>query len=233
MKIRGERECTACGARWSYYETGEVTCPECGSLRSVGVDERTEHTAGTATLDLTGVMAAVGNEDVRTLADRATEQTRGYLRSVGFVHAGELQPLTDTDLSASELRRVGTTLGRVLQITETEELYFYTLLRGAAADDRPGPADVPETFWPERALAVATSAERYVRDFRRVYEEREPAVDSVLSAVTGRRKRIEALDGAVEPEESEQLVRALRGLSRYRREGDEAALARARDRFDG
>jgi DNA-directed RNA polymerase subunit RPC12/RpoP len=41
MKIRGERECKDCGARWSYYETGSVSCPECGSRRSVGVDDRT------------------------------------------------------------------------------------------------------------------------------------------------------------------------------------------------
>jgi len=231
MKIRGERECTACGARWSYYDTGEVACPECGSLKSVGVDERTEHTAGTAELDLTDVMAAVDEEDVRTLADRATEQTRAYLRSVGFVHAGELQPLTDRYLAATELRRVGTTLGRVMQIDEREELYFYELLRGAAEDDRPEPGEVPEAFWPERALAITASTEQYVRDLRQVYEEREPAVDSVLSAVTGRRKRIEALDGAVEPDEPERLVRALRELTAYVTAGDEEALARAQDRF--
>jgi uncharacterized Zn finger protein (UPF0148 family) len=231
MKVRGERECTACGARWSYYETGEITCPECGSVRSVGVDERTEHTAGTAELDLTPVMADIDDEDIRTLADRASEHTREYLRSVGFVHAGALQDLDETYLAASELRRVGTTLGRLMQIEDGERLYFYDLLRGAAEGDRPAPGDVPETFWPERALAVAASAELYVRDIRRVHEEREQAVDSVLSAVTGRRKRIEALDGSVEPAESERLVRTLRDLSAYLREGDEGALARAQERF--
>jgi uncharacterized Zn finger protein (UPF0148 family) len=231
MKIRGERECTACGARWSYYETGEITCPECGSVRSVGVDDRTEHTAGTAELDLTPVMADVDEADIRTLADRASEHTREYLRSVGFVHAGELQDLDETYLAASELRRVGTTLGRLMQIDDAERLYFYELLRGAAEGDRPAPEDVPETFSPERALAVAASTDVYVGDLRRVYGEREQAADSVLSAVTGRRKRIEALDGSVEPSEAEQLVRALRDLSAYLRRGDETALARAQERF--
>jgi DNA-directed RNA polymerase subunit RPC12/RpoP len=31
MKIRGERECTDCGTRWSYYDTASVECPQCGS----------------------------------------------------------------------------------------------------------------------------------------------------------------------------------------------------------
>jgi uncharacterized Zn finger protein (UPF0148 family) len=231
MKIRGERECTACGARWSYYETGEIACPDCGSIRSVGVDERTEHTAGTADLDMTPVMADVDEADIRTLADRAGEHTREYLRSVGFVHAGALQRLDETYLAASELRRVGTTLGRLLQIDDCERLYFYELLRGAARGDRPAPDDVPETFWPERALAIAASTDVYVRDLRRVYEEREQAVDRALSAVTGRRKRIEALDGSVEPAEAEQLVRTLRDLHAYLRDGDETALARVQERF--
>jgi len=231
MKVRGERECTACGARWSYYETGEIACPDCGSLRSVGVDERTEHTAGTTELDLTPVMADIDETDIRTLADRASERTREYLREVGFVHAGDLQELDDTYLAASELRRVGTTLGRLMHIEDGERLYFYDLLRGAAEGDRPAPEDVPETFWPERALAVAASTELYVRDIRRVYEEREQAVDSVLSSVTGRRKRIEALDGSVEPAEADRLVRTLRDLAAYLREGDETALARAQERF--
>jgi hypothetical protein len=54
----------------------------------------------------------------------------------------------------------------------------------------------------------------------------------VLSGVTARRKRIEALDGAVDPAEAEQLVRAVRDLSAFVREGDETALARADQRFE-
>ena len=231
MKVRGERECSDCGARWSYYETGEITCPDCGSIRSVGVGERTEHTAGTATLDLSAVKAQVETEDLRTLADEAAGATREYLRSAGFVHAGSLQPLSDTYLAASELRRVATTLGRVMQIDDDEELYFYDLLRGADQDERPEPGDVPETLHPERGLAVAASVERYVRDVRRVYEECERAVDSILEGVTARRKRIEALDGDVDPAEAESLVLTLRDLSAYLRDDDEAALARAQERL--
>jgi len=118
-----------------------------------------------------------------------------------------------------------------MQVEDDEELYFYDLLRGADQDDRPDPGNVPETLYPERGLAVAASAEAYVRDVRRVYEDREPAVDSVLEGVTARRKRIEALDGDVDPAEAESLVLTLRDLSAYLREDDEAALARAQERL--
>jgi uncharacterized Zn finger protein (UPF0148 family) len=231
MEIRGQRECSACGARWSYYETGEIACPDCGSIRSVGIDDPTEHTAGTATLDLTPVRADIDDREVRTLADRAAERTRDYLRTVGFVHAGSLQPLDDTYLAASELRRVATTLGRVMQIEDGERLYFYELLRGADGGDRPGPDDVPETLSPERGLAVAASVEGYLRDLRRTIDERDGDVDTVLSGVTARRKRIEALDGDVDPAEAERLVRTVRDLSAYLREDDEAALARGLERL--
>jgi len=54
MEIRGERECTDCGERWSYYETGDVACPACGSMQSVGVDEeRALHTTTAGEFDLT------------------------------------------------------------------------------------------------------------------------------------------------------------------------------------
>jgi len=231
MKVRGERECSACEARWSYYETGEITCPECGSVRSVGVGDRAEHTAGTAELDLAAVKADVDDEQLRSLADRATEAAREYLRAAGFVHAGELQPLSDTYLAASELRRVGATLGRVMQVEVHERRYFYDLLGGADRNERPAPGDVPETFHPERGLAVAASVERYLNDLRRVHEDREGAVDSVLSGVTARRKRIEALDGDVDPAEAERLVSTLRELRAYLREGDENALVRAQERL--
>lgn len=231
MEVRGERECQSCGVRWSYYETGEITCPECGSVRSVGLDEPTTHTAGTAELDLTPVRAAVDDCTVRELADRAAEKARAYVRTVGFVHAGELQPLSGTFLAAVELRQVATTLGRVVQVDDEEELYFLELLRGADQGERPPPDAVPGTLAPERGLAVAAGVDIYLSDLRRAVEEREPAVDRVLSSVTAHRKRIEALDGDVDPAEAERLVRATREVSAYLREGDEAALARASERF--
>lgn len=232
MDIRGERECADCGQRWSYYETGEITCPACGSIQSVGVGERKTHTAGTEPLDLSSVKAKIDDEPLETLATEASDQCRAYIKTVGFIHAGELQPLSDQYLAACELRRVGTTLSRVLQVDDSEELYFLELLRGADTGDRPGPDAVPESLRPERGLAVAAATNAYLSDLRQSLDDREQSVDSVLSAITAHRKRIEALDGDVDPREAEQLVRAIRDLGSYLREDDETALARALDRLD-
>jgi uncharacterized Zn finger protein (UPF0148 family) len=232
MEIRGERECTDCGAQWTYYETGSIECPECGSLRSVGVGERAEHTAGPVELNLQPAIEQIDDEALESVADTAVEQARTYLRAVGFVHAGELLPLLETYLLAAELRRVGTTVGRAMRVGDDEELYFLSLLRGGADSERPPPTEVPDSLRAERGLAVAAAAEAYISDIRRLYENPEPAVTDVLSAVRARYKRIEALDGDVAPTESEAVVRALRDLGSYLREGDETALARARGRFD-
>lgn len=231
MEIPGERECTACGTRWSYYETGEITCPACGSVRSVGVDDATAHTAGTVTLDLTPVRELVDERPLREVADEAADAAAEYLRTAGFVHAGELQPLEERYLAAAELRRVGTTMGRLMDVTEEEELHFLSLLRGADDGERPAPADVPETFHPERGLAVAAAVDAYLADLRRVREGTDPELDRALSAIWTRRKRIEALDGDVDPAAAERLVRATRDVSAYCREGDETALARVTERF--
>ena len=232
MEIRGERQCSACGRRWSYYETGDVSCPDCGSVRSVSVDDPKPHTAGTVTLDLSPVRKQVGEEPLREVADEAASVTAAYLRGAGFVHAGELQPLADTYLAAAELRRVGTTLGRLMDVSDAEEFYLLDLLRGADTGNRPDPADVPETLSPERGLAVAAAVDVYLSDIRRVRESEDRPFDRALSAIRTRQKRIEALDGEVDPGEAEQLVRAVRDAGAYWREDDAEALARASKRFD-
>jgi uncharacterized Zn finger protein (UPF0148 family) len=231
MRIRGERECDACGSRWSYYETGSVTCPECGSIRSTGRGERAEHTDGPATLDLAAVRADVDDAPLDRIARRSADAAGEYLRRSGFVHAGDLQPLGARYLAAAELRRVGGALARSMRIDDSEELYFLSLLRGVERGERPPPAEVPDSLRAQRGLAVAATAEAYVSDVRRVVGEPEPPVGEVLSALRARRKRIEALDGDVDPAEAERLVRILRSLSAYLRQGDEGALARARERL--
>jgi uncharacterized Zn finger protein (UPF0148 family) len=229
MKVRGERVCQSCGAQWSYYETGTLNCPECGSMRSVGVGDRAEHTAGSASLDLSDAVAAVDEEPLRDVAERAVEAAATYLRAAGFVKAGELQQFDDTHLAAAELRRLGQTLRRAMRVTDREELYFVSLLRAAHENERLPPEEVPESLRAERGLAVAASADAYVSDVRRL--DPVPEVGQVLSTVRAHRKRIEALDGDVAPAEAERIVRALRDIYRYLREDEEAALARAGERL--
>lgn len=235
MEISGERECTDCGVRWSYYKTGAVACPDCGSLRSVGVDDPATHTAGTTTLDLSPVRDQLEHQPLRAVADEAADAAAGYLRDAGFVHAGELQPLGDSYLAAAELRRVATTLGRVMDISDAEQLHLLTLLRGADSGDRPPPEAVPETLFPERGLAVAAGVDAYLSDLRKLRgraEHEDPPLDRVVSTVRARQKRLEALDGDVDPADAERLVRAVRDLGAYWRAEDTTALARASRRFD-
>ncbi len=231
MEVRGERECTACGTQWSYYETGEVTCPSCGSVRSVGVEERALHTASATGLDLTPVRQAVETEPLHEVAGLAADRAASYVRSAGFVDGGELQPLGAVYPAAAELRRVGATVARSMAVSDAEELYVLELLRIADSGERPDPEEVPDSLRAERGLAVTASVDGYLTDLRRWLDDREPPVDSVLSSVTTHRKRIEALDGDVDPAESERLLLTVQDLSAYLREGDEMALARAQERL--
>lgn len=231
MEIRGERECTDCGTRWTYYDTGSIECPECGSVRSVGVGERAEHTAGQASLDLGPAIDAIDEVPLDSVAELAVEQARTYLHTAGFVHAGELLAFSETYLLAAELRRVGATLSRAMRIEDDEELYFLSVLRGGANGERPPPAEVPDSLRAERGLAIAAAADAYTSDLRRLHEEPESTVAELLSSIRARRKRLEALDGDVDPAEAETIVRALRDLSAYLRTGDETALARTTERL--
>lgn len=225
MEIGGDRECTACGTHWSYYETGAIRCPDCESPRSVSVGEPAEHTAGGATLDLAPVRAALTEASITGLADEAADRARAYLRQAGFVDAGTLQPLTAQYAAAAELRRAGRAAGRLSRLGPDEQQYLLALLRGADRGDRPAPADIPDSFHPERGLAVAASVEAYLRDLRRVVVP-DDRLARALSTITTRRKRIEALEGAVEPTAAERLFDTTQALHAAVN-GDDAALERA------
>ena len=233
MKIRGQRECKECGARWSYYDTGEAACPECGSLHSVGVDEeRSLHTATAATLDLTPIRGGIDEEPTRRLAERAADRCREFTRGYGFIDAGALQPLDDTYLAALELRHVAGELARRMDVTDDEELYFTRLLQ-ADEGDRPAPDDVPASLAPMRGLAYANAVREYRSDLRTYLEEQpDPAAGGVVERLSDHVKRVRALDGDVPPGEAEALVAVARDVGRYLVEGEESALAEAESRLE-
>lgn len=229
MEIRGERECRSCGRRWSYYETGEVTCPHCGSMRSVGLDERTLHTARRGDLDLTAARtAATDEDDVERAAELAQETAREYLRGRGFVHAGDLEPLDDQTVRVHELRSVAAEVERRLAVDDAAGAYFLSLLRDdPAATD---PADVPEAFREARGLARAAAVDAYVADVRRWLDATPETPDdarSLLERLTTHQSRVEALDGAVDPETGDELVAAANDVASYLREPDSDARERA------
>ncbi|MFC4543552.1 TFIIB-type zinc ribbon-containing protein [Halosolutus amylolyticus] len=234
MKIRGERECKECGTRWSYYETGSVGCPACGSLRSVGIDERTEHTDLQVEFDLTSVRNAIDDVPTDDLAERAREACRDYVRRRGFVNAGDLRDLDDTYLAASELLHVADVLERDIRLEEREELYFLSLLRDADDGERPPHQEVPATIRAPRGLAYATAVQEYRGDVRTWAEDRSltTAERGALETLGEHAKRIRMLDGDVDPRLAERLIEATRDLANGLR-GDELAFAQAQDRLDG
>jgi hypothetical protein len=251
MEVRGERECQDCGARWSYYETGSVACPECGSVHSVGVeDDRRLHTDVADELDVTRAREAAAERPLAEAAAVAADCVREYVRNRGFVVGGDLRNLDDEYLVAVELRHAagvleraagGRGLGgggaaeRALDSGEDEELYFVRLLRAADGDaDRPAPDEVPAALRDARGLAYANAVRAYRRDVSAWLDASgaPPGAGDALERLGEHVKRVRALDGSVEPQTAESLVRAARELADYVRDGDEAAFDAARDRLD-
>lgn len=245
MEIRGERECQDCGTQWSYYETGSVTCPDCGSLRSTGLeDERRLHTDAPVEFDLTDVRTLVGDVTDEELATEAAETAREYVRRRGFVDGGELGRLDDTYLAAAELAAVGELLSRALSTTDDEELYFLRLLRGADRGERPDPADVPASLRSARGLADADAVEEYRRDATQWIETEDGVSDDPQGEPNGTHvretatllgehvKRIRALQGDVPPGDAERLVAAARDFGAYLRGERPDGLTTCRDRLD-
>lgn len=165
MNVRGERECRDCGNRWSYYETGAIECPQCESLRSVGVTERATHTDTPVTLELNAHRTRFG-EARGTLpsegVDELKRDLRRYVHKRGFINGGELRRLDSTYLAARELIEAVDVYDRLRDPTEFDREYLLALLAGADEGDRPETAAVPDTMWEARGMAAA----RAVGEFR-------------------------------------------------------------------
>jgi uncharacterized Zn finger protein (UPF0148 family) len=238
MEIRGNRECTDCGTRWSYYETGSVACPECGSIRSVGLEaERTLHTDSPVEFDLTPVRSLVDDAPFTDVADAAASHSREYVRKRGFVSGGSLELLDDTYLAATELAAVASELDRTLDRSDDEEWYFLELLRIADRGDRPAPSEVPHSMRAVRGLASADAVETYHRELSDWIDATEDAPGSefapaVLESLRSHTTRIQALQGDVDPETAETLLDAARQIGAYLRADDPEGLSTARDRLD-
>jgi uncharacterized Zn finger protein (UPF0148 family) len=231
MKFRGQRECQDCGTRWSYYETGEVACPNCESLRSRGIDERTEHTDAPVSIDLSPARSMVESEGLSAALDDATERCREFVTRTGFIHEGAFQPLSDTYLAANELIYAARESLRSMRIDDEEELYLLSLLQGADAGQRPPPEEVPRSMRTARGLAAADAIGDYQNDLR-TYLDEDSMVRRELATITEHVRRIEALDGDVDIMTSERIVHAMQDIGEYVRTDDEERLATARDRLD-
>jgi hypothetical protein len=238
MRIRGDRECSDCGHRWSYYETARIACPACGSLRSTGVGDREQHTNMPAEFDLTPARELAGADRWEEAIEAAIECCSDYVRKQGFIHGGDLLALTDTYLAAVELRAVARTYQRVDPGDETTEIYLLALLRGGDVGERPGPEIVTErtSIRAARALAYAKAIREYGREVRTHLDDHPfPEAARTLGSVVEHVKRVQALDGEVDPRTVEHLVCATQAIGRAIREreagNDESqpALASARE----
>lgn len=199
----------------------------------MGVDDRTEHTAGAVALDLSPVRGLADERPLADLAREAESVCADYVRRAGFIDAGDLEELDDTHLAAQELRHVAAALARSMRVADDEEYYFLDLLGGADDGERPLPTDVPASMQGPRGLAVAAAVDAYRSDVRRYLDDHpDPTAARLLGRVDEHRKRIAALDGEVDPRTAESLVDAVRAVGRALARDDEAALAEAEARLD-
>lgn len=222
MEIRGQRKCQSCGERWSYYDTGSVTCPACGSIRSVGVDERTRHTDGTVTLDLAAAQSAAAADDYRGATELARETAAEYARVRGFIDGGRLRPLDDVFVAAQELRRAAAALDRALDPTPEDRRYFRALLQGAPEGSRPAPECVTDRMRPARGLGAASGVDAYIKEVSTWQADHgdTPGITSPFGRLRDHVRRIEALDGDVDPVDADRLVTAAQALGRYVVDGE-------------
>lgn len=239
MKIRGKRECRSCGETWSYYETGSVECPACGSLKSVGRDnDRALHTDTPATLDVTPIVAQIADDNVRIedCRDELADRLRAYTRKRGFIRGGELRDLDDQYVGARELLHTVDILARRRDPSDLERLYGIELLRSVADGDRLTETEPPGALAAARGSGVADAVEAYRRDLRSWFDEHpDPPAEQLLSALRDQIKRAEALDGNISSEEAAALLAVARSLGTAAREGQAGSdepIQAARDRLD-
>lgn len=239
MEIRGRRACQSCDTEWSYYETGSIACPNCGSLRSVGLDDdRKQHTDSPAALPLDQFSDRIADEPVDHYAADLKAVLREYTRKRGFINGGDLRDLDDTYLAARTLLHTVDALARERQPTADEELYLLDLYEaltadGDAIDDLPPCGPVPEALAGAWGLAASDAVNVYNKDLKRWLDANpDTEAQNTLGSLREHIKRVQALQGDVDPETASSLVRTARDIGRYLREDDANALATARDRLD-
>ena len=103
MEVRGIRECQNCGTRFSYYDTGDPACPDCGSLHTVGVGDRALHTDRPADLELSGALAALEAGRYRDDGNEAEETVCEYVVRGSVINGGEVRDLYGVYLAAATL----------------------------------------------------------------------------------------------------------------------------------
>jgi len=169
----------------------------------------------------------------RELAEEVAEACRAYARKRGFIDTGDLKPLDETFVAATELAAVASALARDVRPSDATELYFLDLLGGADSGERPGHEGVPDDLRVPFGLAMADAVDSYQRDVRSYLDDNpDPEARRLSGRIRDQRKRIEALDGDVDPADANRLMHAARDLGRYI-DGDESAAVTADNWLSG
>lgn len=240
MKIRGTRECQSCGTVWSYYETGAIECPNCGSLKSVGTDEdRKRHTDSPVELDLDPALRLLADDRIEAAIEEIEPRVREYTRRRGFIAGGALQPIDATYLGAWELRHAIDLIEHRARPTgqadldEFEQLYVLELVQATDAGERLPIDRVPESMSEARGAACTDAVSTY-REGLTTWLDDNPDSEArrTVGSLRDHLRRAEALDGEIAIDLAEEFVTIAEELFAYLIHDDEDALASARDRLD-
>ncbi|MFB6186034.1 MAG: hypothetical protein ABEI86_04100 [Halobacteriaceae archaeon] len=217
MEIKGYRECRECGHQWSYYETGNIQCPECGSIKSTGIDERRLHTNTPVEIDITSIQSLVSNDEFRQAGQLAAEEARNYTIRRGFIQEGELIQCDDRIFSCHELRNLGNYINRTTSITDETEYYFIETIQAVKNKGRPDQQAIPMKLRSIRGLAYARTAKDYLNAVMTwvEYTDQQPPSRGVFERTKENIKRVEALDGDISVRDSERIYEIVTNLYSY------------------
>jgi hypothetical protein len=203
MEIRGERECLDCGETWSYFETREPACPECGSLRSRALEDAETDTAGA--VETGDLVTRFGGEFEEAL-EEAEDRCREYTARTGFVRGGELLPPEPAYVMACEVKHVAGEFVGAREPTDEERSYVVELVEGVETGEPPSPEARPKSLDSAHNRAVAETVEEYAKELSR-YLESLGSADSRVEEARDLAKRTQATDG-----DADDAVKGLRLL---------------------
>lgn len=221
MRVRGVRSCNECETEWSYFDTGSIVCPQCGSIASVGLGDRRLHTDAPVRLELP-IESIDDPTTIEDVADIIERRCRRYRNRRGFIRGGELRRLDDQFLLAHELLEIAADhrrQGRSSPRSDAALGYDLSILDAVIRNGRPpDPDEVPRERHRHRGLGHSLALGSYLRDLKAWLETNEGTDDGprvLIGEIEEHLRRIEALEGDVEPREVDGLVHAVRAIRRH------------------
>ncbi len=213
MEISGERECLDCGEQWSYFETRQIECPECGSIKSMSISESELDTASSRKneLDMSDLYTEFQTDFMNALT-QAGDRSREYIASTGFIEGGELRPPMLRYVMAREIMEIADYIDLSLDtdISASEERYIIDLVKGVKSGDPPDKR--PNSMNNHHYMAVAKTAEEYATELFKYFEQNSEDIPEGLEKARSLAKKTKATNG--ESADAKKSLRILRDLQR-------------------